>query len=87
LLNVFRETPEIRNLVAEASLKVEDELPPKDLDSALKRLRFDSLVKKEAELRERINQAEQTGDAQAGDSLLLELMEVRRQRAHQREDR
>lgn len=87
LLNVFRDTPEIRNLVAEASLKVEDELPPKDLDSALKRLRFDSLVKKEAELRERITQAEQAGDAQAGNSLLLELMEVRRQRAHQREDR
>ena len=81
LLNVFRDTPEIRNLVAEASFKVEDVLPPKDLDSALKRLRFDSLVKKEAELKERIKQAELEGDAQASDSLLLELMEVRRQRA------
>jgi hypothetical protein len=38
-------------------------------------------VKKEAELKERIKQAELEGDAQASDSLLLELMEVRRQRA------
>jgi DNA primase len=81
LLNVFRDTPEIRDLVAETAFKVEGELPPKDLDSALKRLRFDSIVKKEAELKERIKQAELEGDAQASDSLLLELMEVRRQRA------
>ncbi|MGZ3706924.1 MAG: DNA primase, partial [Bdellovibrionota bacterium] len=81
LLNVFRDQPEIRNLVAEASMKVDDVLPAKDLESALKRLRFDSLVKKEAELKEQITKAEQAGDASASDALLLELMEVRRQRA------
>ena len=81
LLNAFREQAEIRNLVAEASVKVEDALPPKDLESALKRLRFDSLVKREGELNEQIRAAEQAGDSQAGDALLMELMELRRQRA------
>jgi DNA primase len=81
LLDAFRDQPEIRNLIAEASAKGDDVLPPKDLESSLKRLRFESLVRKEAELREKITKAEQAGDAQGTDALLVELTEVRRQRA------
>jgi DNA primase catalytic core len=81
LLNAFREQPDIRNLVAEASMRSDDELPQKDLESSLKRLRLESLVKREAEIREKISKAEIAGDAQAGDALLAELTAVRRQRA------
>ena len=50
LLNAFREQPEIRNLVAEATMRFGDELPPKDLESSLKRLRFESLDRKSTRL-------------------------------------
>jgi DNA primase len=81
LLSVFREQPEIRNLIAEATLKLDDALLAADLEGALKRLKEESLKKRAADLQERIRQAEQSGDAQASEALLLELMELRRQRA------
>ena len=84
LLNVFQEQPEIRNLIAEASMKLDDAFPS-DLEGALRRLREDSLRKRAADLQERIRKAEESGDAQASESLLQELTELRRQRAQGRE--
>ncbi len=81
LLNFFREQSDLRNLIAEATMKADDELPSIDLETALKKLRLESLVKKEAELKERIAKAEKESDLQASDALLLELTEVRRLRA------
>ncbi|HEY8279853.1 MAG TPA: DNA primase [Bdellovibrionota bacterium] len=81
LLNVFRDQPDIRNLLAEVSMEAEDELPAKDLESALRRLKEESLKKRAFELQERIHQAEAKGDMQTSEALLLELTELRRQRA------
>lgn len=81
LLNVFQEQPEIRNLIAEASMKLDDSLPS-DLEGALKRLREESLKKRAADLQEKIRKAEESGDAQASEALLQELTELRRQRAN-----
>ncbi len=81
LLNAFREQSDLRNLIAEATMKLDDALPAKDLEGALKRLKEEFLKKRAAELQERINQAETSGDAKASEALLLELMDLRRQRA------
>ncbi len=81
LLNVFRERPEIRNLIAEATMKLDDSMPPADLEGALKKLREESLKKKAADLQEQIRKAEESGDSQASEALLQELTELRRQRA------
>jgi len=81
LLNVFRDQPEIRNLVAEATLKLNDTLPAADFEGALKRLKEESLKKRAADLQERIRKAESSGDAGSSEALLLELMDLRRQRA------
>lgn len=81
LLNVFRDQPEIRNLIAEATMKLDDSQLAQDLDGALKRLKEESLKKKAADLQERIKKAEESGDSQTSEALLLELMDLRRQRA------
>ncbi len=81
LLNVFRELPEIRNLIAEATLKLDDAVFVANLEGALKKLKDESLKKRAADLQERIKKAEESGDAQLSEALLLELMELRRQRA------
>lgn len=81
LLNVFREQADLRNLIAEATMKADDELPSIDLETALKKLRLESLVKKETELKQLIAKAEKDGDTRASDAFLVELTEVRRQRA------
>lgn len=81
LLNVFQEQPDIRNLIAEASMKLDDSLPS-NLEGALRRLREESLKKRAADLQEKIRKAEEGGDAQASEALLQELTELRRQRAN-----
>lgn len=89
LLNVFRDQPEIRNLIAEATLKPDDTIPaagPENLEEALKgalkRLKEEFLKKKAADLQERLRKAEESGDHQASEALLQELTELRRQRAN-----
>jgi DNA primase len=80
LLNVFQELPEIRNLIAEATMKLDDAFPS-NLEGALRRLREDSLKKRAADLQIKIRKAEESGDSQASELLLQELTELRRQRA------
>ncbi len=82
LLNVFREQPDLRNLIAEATMKADDTLPSIDFETALKRLKDESLKKRALDLQERINKAD-ASDPQANETLLLELTELRRQRAQQ----
>jgi len=81
LLNVFRDQPEIRNLIAEATLKLDDNALAANLEGALRRLEEEFLKKKAVELQERIKKAEVSGDAPTSEALLLELMELRRRRA------
>lgn len=81
LLNMFRDQPDLRNLIAEATMKAASEVPSMDLETALKKLKLESLVRREAELRSLISQAEKAGDAPTSDALLQELTEIRRQRA------
>jgi DNA primase len=81
LLDVFREQSDLRNLIAEAAMKSDDELPAIDFETALKKLKLEALVKKELELKELISKAEASGDAQKSEGLLQELTDVRRRRA------
>jgi DNA primase catalytic core len=81
LLSVFREQPEIRNLISEATMGQDGNLPAKDLEGALRRLREESLKKRAGELQRQIDEAEKRGDSNTSDRLLMELTELRRQRA------
>lgn len=81
LLNVFRDQPEIRNLIAEATLKLDDNVLAANLEGALRKLEEEFLKKKAVELQERLKKAEESGDAPTSEALLLELMELRRRRA------
>jgi DNA primase catalytic core len=80
LQDEIREVPELRNVLAEALVTLDEVLPVRELEDAIHRLKDDALKGKLDELQERLKQAVQAGDTQTADALLKELTEVRRQR-------
>ena len=80
LQDEMREVPELRNLLAEALVKLDDEPPARELEDAIHRLKDEALKRRATELQERINEADRTGDTAASEAMLRELMELRRQR-------
>lgn len=80
LQDEVREVPELRNVFAEALVTLDDAPPARELEDAIHRLRDEALKRKATELQERINEADRLGDAHASESLLKEMIELRRQR-------
>jgi DNA primase len=76
-----REHPGLRNLFAEAMMKWDEDMPPKNMEGALARLKDEKLKRMEFGLLRKIGEADQKGDAALSEALLLELMELRRRRA------
>lgn len=79
-LEALRDQPRLRGLFAESTLRWDDELLSADLDGALARLREDGLKRKATALQREIEEAEQAGDGARSEALLVQLMELRRQR-------
>ncbi len=80
LQSAVHDQPAMRNLLAEVSMKWDDSMPAKDLESALARLKDEALKNRAGDLQKKIDEAERSGDADKSESLLLELMDLRRQR-------
>lgn len=76
-----RDRPVLRNLFAEAAMRWDEDLPPKDLEGALAQLRDGKLKRMESSLLRKIGEADQSGNATLSETLLMELMELRRRRA------
>jgi hypothetical protein len=76
-----REQPLVRNLVAEAMVATDDALAAPEVADAIVRLKDDALKRQAAELQQRIDEADRQGNAEVSETLLRELIELRRQRA------
>lgn len=76
-----RDRPGLRNIFAEAMMRWDEDMPSKDLEGALARLKDEKLKRMETGLLRRIGDADHRGDAASSEALLLELMELRRRRA------
>jgi hypothetical protein len=76
-----REQPLVRNLVAEALVATDDVLGAPEVAAAIIRLKDDALKRQAAELQQRIDEADRQGNAEVSETLLRELIELRRQRA------
>jgi DNA primase len=80
-LELSRGQPELRSIWSEALVRIEEALPDSELEAALARLKDESMKRQAAELQQKIDEAEKKGDTAASGALLMELMELRRQRA------
>lgn len=80
-LESLRDQPRLRSFLAESTIRGDDGLPSNDLDAALNRLRDESLKRKAADLQHQIDEAERSGDGARSEALLMELLDLRRQRA------
>lgn len=80
-LESLRDQPRLRSFLSECTMRGDDGIPSNDLEAALTRLRDVSLKFRAAGLQAQIDEAERSGDGAKSEALLLELLDLRRQRA------
>jgi hypothetical protein len=79
-LENLRDQPRLRSFLSECTMRGDEGIPSNDLEAALIRLKDVSLQIKAAELQTQIDEAERSGDGARSEALLLELLDLRRQR-------
>ncbi|RZA05541.1 MAG: toprim domain-containing protein [Proteobacteria bacterium] len=79
-LESLRDQPRLRSFLSECTMRGDEGIPSNDLEAALIRLKDVSLQIKAAELQTQIDEAERSGDGARSEALLLELLDLRRQR-------
>jgi DNA primase len=80
-LEGLRDQPRLRSFLSECTMRGDDGIPSNDLEAALTRLRDVSLKIRATALQAQIDEAERSGDGARSEALLLELLDLRRQRA------